>query len=84
MISDLDNRAAANILICQHGSDAELETAERVDLMKGAISTGNLSGADQAGNRRVAGSPEPAGRWSRRRTAMAVMVSVMNASVPPT
>jgi hypothetical protein len=32
-ISDLDIYRAANLLICQHGADAEIEAAQRADLM---------------------------------------------------
>jgi len=41
MISDLDIWRAANLLIRQHGPDAELEAAKRADLM---LERGNLDG----------------------------------------
>ncbi len=41
MISDLDTWGVANLLIRQHGTDAELETAKRADLM---LERGNLDG----------------------------------------
>jgi hypothetical protein len=44
MISDLDIWRAANLLIRQHGDDAELAAARRADLSNAAISTGKPSG----------------------------------------
>jgi len=41
MISDLDIWRAANLLIRQHGADAELEAAKRADLM---LERGDLDG----------------------------------------
>jgi hypothetical protein len=41
MISDLDIWRAANLLIRQHGTDAELEAAKRADLM---LERGDLDG----------------------------------------
>ena len=41
MISDLDIWRAANLLIRQHGEDAELEAAKRADLM---LERGDLDG----------------------------------------
>jgi hypothetical protein len=41
MTSDLDIWRAANLLIRQHGTDAELETAKRADLM---LERGDLDG----------------------------------------
>ena len=41
MISDLDIWRAANLLIRQHGPDAELEAANRADLM---LERGDLDG----------------------------------------
>jgi len=41
MISDLDVWRAANLLIRQHGADAELEAAKRADLM---LERGDLDG----------------------------------------
>jgi len=41
MIPDLDIWRAANLLIRQHGADAELEAAKRADLM---LERGDLDG----------------------------------------
>jgi hypothetical protein len=41
MISDLDIWCAANLLIRQHGSEAEIEAARRSDLM---LERGDLDG----------------------------------------
>jgi hypothetical protein len=41
MISDLDIWRAANLLIRQHGDEAELESARRTDLM---LNRGDLEG----------------------------------------
>ena len=42
MISDLDIWRAANLLIREHGGEAEIEAAGRADLMRAALVGGRL------------------------------------------
>lgn len=74
MISDLDIWRAANLLIRQHGGDAELTAAQRADLMhaalwaavwtfgpssNAAISTGKPSGSGSGGQSSSFRLPRP-------------------------
>ena len=84
-IPDLDIWRAANLLVQQHGADAEIQAARRAELCSnGAILTAKLSGSGSDGR-------SPNCRLSRagrhiepRRTAMAVLVSGASAAASPT